>query len=909
MSHDVRELAGLFDDALEADERIRNPAEHAIIQMFVTSAPALLVKCAEIILSPAQISTRAWQYCFVLFNRAFCPTAQNSLPVIQRSWRDVVPDSDREKIKMAAVRGLMFPDEKIWQPAAIAVSQIVSTDPILSFDLLENLVTLLVSAEYSPSTRFAAISAIREIYKSGAISLIDPDTVFPILKSHLEYFYVTLANAHAFVPSFIREIFLTLAELVRIQPTRFAPAQEQSVIFGFCRNILPHVLDLTLFESIHILFDGMVQSFYGSSTFDIEQILQLTGFGINSNRPDFVSISLAFWRTEIACEIELMHQNETIQNYNNARESHLTNRQRAEGSKCSVLPECCYQRTILANYWQLFASRFLNVVFDVMFRIDATQTGVETQDDKVEPHMFAFSVIRKIFFLEPLLVLEHCRRIFSQFDASEITWVRRHGMLLVLGCICSRQRILPEIRELLEEQGCFVIESTVSDVDRVSETALYVLDLAIECYGLYVTPNTLTELIHHVETLINRDTGIAGRSIDVLTRIIERFGRLMEDSPLPGIWPYIEDVYTRVTSQDDIWLIEKVCHLLEQYVCRLPNNFFDSVKQMTESLVSNLQASSLYFAVEDRGRILALRQGFLSILGGIFKTYGIRLDVQAHSASKALLGFVLSSSEKAMEEVLRALIHIVTALADDTKSVLDELWPAIERSISSQDPSLITTTVMLVSNLYRQVPELVISRLRPVVGLITTCLDTAQFTRDFYPNLMRALSYILTSVAETTVVIPPARDHIFHLFQRLVSLPLDLSKEEDVEFGNRIYEVIFMGYASVIYSGKDDVSFLMESRVAFFAPVQGYLRLAGRFSDESLKAFLDFMSICRSYLPQRCGVLLNNKKNYAVLLWAQASRNKEIAKDAEDLFRALGIGDYKKFVERNRELADSVSCE
>jgi hypothetical protein len=151
---------------------------------------------------------------------------------------------------------------------------------------------------------------------------------------------------------------------------------------------------------------------------------------------------------------------------------------------------------------------------------------------------------------------------------------------------------------------------------------------------------------------------------------------------------------------------------------------------------------------------------------------------------------------------------------------------------------------------------------------------------------------------------PEIRLHIFRIFERLARIPLEFSKPEDREYGNRIYEIVFSGYDATIRAARDDPEFLFGSRIAFFQPVNGYTRLSGYMSDASLKAFVGFIRTALEFLPNRCGVILNRKIHYAVLLWGESSADKVLAKEARDVLGALHVGHYMEFLAKNAERAD-----
>ena len=884
-------LVELFSAALADNPDTRIAAEKEILQMYTTDIVTLLGGCAGLILSDPPAPESAVQYSFIIITRTFDPTITNPLVRIQANWHTKMSQEQRNVLKMAIVRGLMFPAQKIWGMAAHCVCLVVAIERTTTLDVFSNLQELIISANYSESTHFAAIAALKEIYSRRFVHEMPPESL-EISKGHVLMTYQFISNAPRFPIPFIKEIVLTLAEILKARSGQVNFAEEHSRIFELVVKLLPMVTDVELYEAVHYLLLSDVQVFYGNPGFPLETVMNIVAAGIRSGNPMFSIVSLSFCELIAKVEIGFVKENEMLERYKVARERHMTGRQIEQNHKSSELPDSPWKNRRVYNYTKYFAERHLDAVLDVLLRIDPQETGADSRDD-AEPYMFAHSLLRKMFLMAPEVIFPAVKSLYES-HASDSAWVAQHGLLVAINTVCRKEKQHQQVFEFLNSCGDFIVRCTTSSVDRLADTALYTLKSAIDCYGLFVTPEKLQAIMEHVVGLIERGDSIAHRAFGALTSIMRRFEAGSSRSPLLDLYPLVYRIYEFALSFCDTWerreLLDELYVFMEEYICRLPNTGLDLVKQFLDTLIESLVSSKKGLAtVGDCALAIYKQQCWLSTLNGVFETYRSKVVEKAYLCVEILLEIIRDEEGPVLDDALRTLIRIVSVIGMATADIIEPIMNAVTKAIQSQVPTLISTSALLLGNLFKNATESMIPFLSQSVNLIIGCIDDNRFSREFYPNLTRSLSYILKSAATKIVPDRGMRDAVFAVYQRFLTLPLFLDSEDAIEYGNAIFESIFLGYAAVIRASKDDKEFLMENRRALFDPVERYMRMfIHHLSDDTLFAFYEFIQTGIECLPKRgFNMLITRERNYTLVLWGESSSSEQLRQKASDLYEAM----------------------
>jgi hypothetical protein len=526
---------------------------------------------------------------------------------------------------------------------------------------------------------------------------------------------------------------------------------------------------------------------------------------------------------------------------------------------------------------------YLSNVIAILFQADSGR--VDADDSEIwEPYMFAHSFLRKCLRFEPQIVHETMARVFEEKGETD-DWITVHGLIQCLSVLCSRDAAHVAIGAFVESHGPFLIQASLSPIDRVSDAALTALSAAIEVYGLYVNTSNLVNLVTHIASLVTSSR--ARPAINALRAIIERFGPEHADSPLPAMSTVIGNSHTAViSSSHEPETIVSFYAMFESYICRLPPDAIELVREFVAAFHGFLRRG---IAIDAAPSEFTLHQCVLQTLGTSFRQYPTRLSDLAHDSATLLLAAARASHQRLVAEAFEALVYTVSSLERATEELLSPIWEISQENLQSDDPYLIERTVFLISSLFRTIPDHMASQFEGLVRHVAQTLSNDRYTREFYVNLLDSLAAVVSAMGSMD---PEICEFLLTLYRPWVAMPVDVRDVNEVEFANRRYEVLFKGYAAII-QGASSTDFLCAHRVVveLFEPSAGRQslaeRLGQRISDDALNAFLDFLQSGLDHLPKRWNVLLARQKIKALLILAESRADRALNNRAHRLFTRL----------------------
>jgi hypothetical protein len=553
----------------------------------------------------------------------------------------------------------------------------------------------------------------------------------------------------------------------------------------------------------------------------------------------------------------------------------LTRRQIAENLN-DIFPPCPWERENLMGYSSLFARRHIDILLETLLRVDPANTSVEDVTHQ-EPHMFAHSILRELVNFEPQFVLEKIAEIFDTEHSGN--WVVEHGLLITLSALCVPDCPFPPIREFIETQGPFLLAAASSPIDRVSNAALCALRAAIECYSLYVTPETIIQLVEYIESLLDRDPHICISALEALNALINRLDSDTEDSPLADLAVVIDRIYTQIVSSvSDLQMIKTFYKVFELYITKFPPKEGLPIVAQIVAVVSELLRESLQ-SIDRSPLVFTFQEHSLSVLGVVFEHYGHLIGYAVDDVVPLIFEVMRRGDDHPIVEALDALSGAVSALRETTANILEAILDVIHQALASGSPYLITASVVLIACLFWQVPGEMMEHFQQTIELIASCLDNDLFSRELCLDLWIGLSLAVWAVVYFGQEIESEiAGDIFGMYQRFGAIPLDLADELDFELGNLVYEMVFSVHEAVIRAARGDPDFLCSHREPLFRPASEYLKkFASKFADKTLMAFMSFMEAAMECMPRkRCISIVTRMDHKRLLIIGESRRDARI---------------------------------
>jgi hypothetical protein len=172
-----------------------------------------------------------------------------------------------------------------------------------------------------------------------------------------------------------------------------------------------------------------------------------------------------------------------------------------------------------------------------------------------------------------------------------------------------------------------------------------------------------------------------------------------------------------------------------------------------------------------------------------------------------------------------------------------------------------------------------VSKLGETFRLISDCLKDGSFGKHFYPWLLVALAQVISACP--TYVSSSDRDQLWQIYDDIWrGLPKEFKTPDDIEYANSVFWAVFAGFAALLktydieYVNRDKA--LMKKILVYPPPAFagiGHFKNGGQISVHALMAFLDLLVAYNDVFGKHGNIILNRRKNYALMAYAQAVDN------------------------------------
>lgn len=891
----MNSLIQLFEHALSSIPEIGEVARQQILE-YQRQDPVKLIQFSTQIILSDQVPLLSQKYSFVILCQSFRPTSEMPLNKVKENFHSL-DEPTKNNIRQAFIRGLLFEQRDIFQQASFLVALISVIDsPSNSQQVFNILNTFLMSGKYQESVHYAANLAYREIYNSGHLRDIYESVpqCHELLIQQVQNFFGFLRNPTNFPVPFITEVLLTVKSLISAAPFFFQQELIQNDLISILGNLFPFITDIEMFRNAFLLLFELVQNCNDNQSLNINKIIELTSNGLSCTIPDFVSISIDFWNEVFLFEQRIM---DGIDLYSR-REKVLKEKFGKTNQPLS------FEKTLdyliphphkYNGYAVQYAESSFDRILQILFKIDSNDTNIEViNENEYLPHMYAFSFIKKVYPLAQEPVFMKIQSIAEQ-SISSTDWTRHHGFLLALNAITEPKT--PFAEQLFIQCSQFMCACVASSNDRLSETALSAFEAIAKSYPMiYSSPDNFQNIFQLIGSCINRHILIVKRCLNVLRNLMIY--------PVPNsFFGIIISIILQIIKRPDIYEDDLIYFAYESINDLITKSHDESFDQVMQYLQGHLMVFLELTKSSPMNQQLYTHQKciFDSIMC-IFHKYNRRPQkAQLRDVAGEILKTILVYSEHRSGDILEDIMMTITRIIPFLGDYLSEFEPIliqyIDAALSSQSPSIINSAICVVTNIFEVDPRYGLDRLPNIIDLVLHCLRNKMFTPDFYPLVAKHLSFIITFIHKFEKshnwTFPDReifRDNVFQIYKELSTLPQDYQSESGNEFGNKLLEAELLGITAVLeFSTKRDAKFMCDQKNWIFDPLNLFTRLPTVF-DETYLAFLKFLQMAMSVLPNKLHVRISKNLPLSIYLSAMTSQRKEVVKEAESLYES-----YKTF--------------
>ncbi|KAH0800864.1 putative importin beta-1 subunit [Histomonas meleagridis] len=805
--NDAIELCNNFLALNNPDPNIRNPAQEIINQKMGSDPLRFILTCSSI-LNQDNFPPSSYFFSIFFINRRLTPNNLVKIEVIRDNWMNF-SEEHRGIIKNAIFRGLLFPDKAISNEAAHTFAKIFSIERNEMIPLIDQLFILIQSPDYSNETHIAGINALYEICADDILGqMTNSDEVKSCLAKIFSFAGQIMLNRNN-----SEEMKISLCNVFNSLISIASPLFENENVFnGFVTLINNYLADNPTIEfhqhliQLHI---SLTKKFYSSQTFNFNDIGEITvRMTYGEQNADKLLNVLEFWDQITKFELRKVQRIRFEQNYI----KNYTEKGGLPYCKDSIHKIKCSPpiRNLTAQTFQRISQRLMQF----LTFLPPDQSNPEVQLNGV--HSKAFQVLSNMY--------ELCSK--PVFDMIQNFWLENyqniencplpilHSLLLTVAIISSepqcpqqREEILNFLTRSLSPDFEFYISKFLVDVMShpsrlIVDTTLYVISLVLENYDLYMNPETIKILIDQMTNHLLDHPIITERIFNVITAIIHRCVNYNHMELYEEIYVPLKCIYDEVLNQSNISssILQNLSYVIIDLIKYSPDSKMDVVGQALDNSLKEISQRSNF---SDNPNYITILINDIYIITMCFRRFPDGFQEYGVPAANTLF-VLMKSNNSVFEESLYGIINITSSLGSQAYKIFDEILPCIQHAISLPSPSLITTTLSALSELYKSIlpdknnpcyPQL-ISRLPSTFDLLIKSLHNFNFTRELNTVILRSLAKVVKYASNDIPL--RDRDQLLQLYKKYLNTPLLIDSDIDRKYGEDLYLAVCEGLESLI---------------------------------------------------------------------------------------------------------------
>jgi hypothetical protein len=879
----------------------------AMIQHLVHTELTKLVICSAHLLSVDDIAIPIAFQALCTMRKAFTPHGSVTLEMVSELWL-VVDPSLRRLVHESVFRGLMFNNRSVIGMASLVFALLVACETDMMLELVPQLFLLVTDEIYSFDTKIGAIDTLREICDPA---ILGRQVSVPAVRDCLSCVYDQLdvwLGSFTQVPATMQiSIIRALNAFVAISGWFFQQRGKSKQFLGRVMPLLDIQIARDTFKEIMILLATFVKQRYSADDFQFDRIGNMTVAIIHEDSGDYAAMAMDFWIAIGRMEWRIQKRYNTFMRVKTllAEERMIAKRVGPKIPSGPIRP-----KGLCVHAAEQLGQRIL----DFLLLIDPNRPQEEDTTKGLLPHMFATVLLQTFFKHAPdtvfRVVREFWHRSLLGYDVRELPWPHQHALILSLSCILKKPDH-PDVHSFLtetlptEDQLPLLIYITMgisAPYPIIQDTSLYIIYMCIKRYQLMMNHEAIVPILTSMAELLQSNPSdiLVSRIFMVLKVMIaagKGLGQAFFEEFFDPIYSFPIFALERPEAQASpifrqahhiiTFLIENSPDCMEARVITILE---EALQALTETLNADFQEAVVQVQQEKLGIVTVCFHRF----GNAFCAFGVR-------TADLLFDLMRNKNRAIWEDALIALIMIITHLTDQSADLYttERITSLITNALESESPEVITNVVLALSQFYKalvssdsraqaQPRAELLDRLPNSFDLIITCLGDTRFARGFYPNLLEALSQIIS--ASAGCVTPTDRERLFQVYwQAFSDLTFDTENQEDVAHANNVFAAVFKGFTAILetYGPTDpiiDNHTLMRSYI--IRPPQKFLDV-GSFTKASMTAFCAFLRKYNDVYRRKGNILLNRRPNWMLLLHGKTINDKRLKETVEETIKVV----------------------
>ena len=892
----------------------RTQFESELMQLIQTQPQRVIGTCVGIIMTP-DVPSELVYHCLVAIRLALTPNSRSPIQAIRTAWGNIPADM-RQSVWSTILTALGGTNVNIVNMASLCFGLLASAELSAIPVYFQELFSMVERDGPSQVAKTGAINAIGEVARNRLIlASFDVEGVRTSLQEAFNklFVWIRVLNIPNIDGDLKLRLLFTLKVLIRALPEMAMESRfQEEVIRPLLQLLQQNGLPRAAFVSVLDVICNYVKKCYDSENFVFDDIAESMSQWVLRTQDERTALVLRFW-VKIAL-FEFRRKKKAL------RFQRLT--ETCTERKSPVLHRKMEGRNFEKEFEQLAPLKMLHLsgragqaltkrVFDILAMIK--DSDIEEEEECVpdsQLHMLGTVLLQKWFLLYPMEILNEVRNFWmsaAESGLDSLNWVQQHALLLSVMAIVDRHVVIQEVHDFLtraEIPGTrnvlfYVATHVDSNIPKVSDTALFVLAHVIEQYSVLTS------------------------NVEQITMVVSNISRLMTSNPSRIITLRIFGVlHALINACRPAQISEMFDSFMNFWVCamRMPG-VFDSEVGNAGTMVTCECIRSCTEREEEKVRQLVstcltdidrLRQGALSpqsyaniialfdIISAGFRRFSIRFADLCGPVASSFFGTLRNTQSILWEDALRSLFTITQSLKGEASRLYngDVFRNVVSLALQTRNEKIVQMIIISLGQFYESVlgedkhspPAMDLLQMLPsTFSLIEEQLMTQNYTKDFVPNILKALVLVIKGAKDH--IAPEIGDRLFNMFRRIL---LETPTHSPLDKGQARYAVdvicaVLWGYSAIFetFSVGNDPRLTdknlqrlsarepIDKLLALFSCANRELPTLRLFKPRHIRSICAFFSSFNRCFGRSGNVLLNRVPNFRLLAICAACSDDE----------------------------------
>lgn len=892
----------------------RTAFESELVQLIQAEPQRVIGTCVNIIRTPNAPSELVY-HCLVAIRLALTPTSRSPIQVIRRAWSSI-PENMRQSVWLTILTALGGTSVNIVNMASLCFGLLASAELSAIPMYFQELFSMVERDGPSQVAKTGAINAIAEVARNKMIlASFDVEGVRTSLQEAFNKFFLWIRVLN--IPNIDQDLKLRLLfavkVLIRALPEMaMEPRFQQEVLRPLLQLLQQNGLPRAAFVSVLDVICNYVKRCYDSENFVFDEIADSMSQWVLRTQDERTALVLRFWVRIAVFEYKRQKRVvrfQRLQETCTPGRSPVFHKKKDAGSLDKVFEQLAPLKMLglSGRAGQVLTKR----VFDILAMIK--DSDIEEEDECVpdsQLHMLATLVLQRWFLLYPIEVLNEVRNFWmamAERGLDSLSWQHQHALLLSVMAVVDRRAVLPEVRDFLTRPAIpgtanvlfYVATHVDSNIPKVSDTALFVLADAINRYSVLTSDvQQITMVVSNISRLMtsNPSRVITLRIFGVVEALIQCCSPAqiseMFDSFMT-FWVFamrMPDVFDSEVGTSGTWV---TC----ECILRCTDREEEKVRQLVRTCLADIdRLRQGELSPQRYANIIAL----FDIISAGFRRFGVRFADLCGSVAHSFFGTLRNTQSVLWEDALRSLFTITRSLKGEASRLYDDdiFRNVVNLALQTRNEKIIQMIIMSLGQFYSSVlaenkhspPAMsLLQNLPSTFALIEEQLMTQNYTKEFVPNILKALVLVIRGAKDH--IRPEIADRLFNMFRRIM---LETPTHSPLDKGQARYAVdvicsVLWGYGAIFetFSAGNDPRVTDKSlqRVAAREPIDKLLALftcANRelpalriFKPGHIRLICEFFDSYNKCFGRHGNIILNRVPNYQLLAICAAYSDDE----------------------------------